>query len=186
MCLQLKYPWHLPSPCFPMLSDAPGNKHWKQYPFLLSLWNLSFGVISTCFLQAQYWIISVPLGLAVAIWSSFLSQKQHFFSVLWLVKHALLLPFCLPSQFCFCYSFSQQTSLESTSFTVVLSDPSQWILSISWMVYDHHVSLHAALTTILLLDYHQANDRYVLIYFHLIILIRCNVLMLEVVILLLY
>ena len=48
------------------------------------------------------------------------------------------------------------------------------------------MSLHTALTTILLLDYHQATDIYILIHLHCIILILCDVLMLDVIYLSLY
>ena len=40
MSLQQKSLWHLPSMCLPVLYDSPGNKHWKQCPFLLSCWKL--------------------------------------------------------------------------------------------------------------------------------------------------
>ena len=48
------------------------------------------------------------------------------------------------------------------------------------------MSPHTALTTILLLDYHQATDIYILIHLHCIILILCDVLMLDIIYLSLY
>ena len=74
-CLQVKSCWHFPSLCLPVLCEAPGNRHWKQKPFLLNSWNYWFGAISVNFLHAKYWTIWVALGPFVATWSSVSSQK---------------------------------------------------------------------------------------------------------------
>ena len=80
-----------------------------------------------------------------AVWSSVSSQKWHFFSAIWLVKwgenmHHLYQFSCHLSFVC--YSFFHQTSPESTSLVVVLSNPSKRILSISFIVHDHIITCH--------------------------------------------
>ena len=108
LCLRTKSLWHIPSWCFSLSYDGPGNKHWKQEPLFFSSWKLPLGAIFTNLWQVKNCTIFVPFGPFVAICASASSQKQPFGFILELpVEWLLYLSTCLFSSYaCFCLLFS--------------------------------------------------------------------------------
>ena len=92
--------------------------------------------------------IVVLLGPTVAVGLSVLSQKQYFFSVLWLVKYAPFLPIYLPSEFCLVFLLSSDFSwinvlyyctFRSFSKNTINSIHCSWSSYISSPSFDNHL-----------------------------------------------